>query len=86
MATFEIPLSPTPEVFSITLSGTQYSCRTNWNAIMGVWVLDLSTPEDVPVLEGIPLVAGIDLLDHDSAASPSFTDLGTTGHLYYVES
>lgn len=64
------------------------------------WVLDISDVSNNPILQGIPLVTGGDLLepfgylnlgfqliaqsDFDPSAPPTFDNLGTTGHLYVV--
>lgn len=102
MATYEIPLSPEPQKFQINLAGITYSVLLIWNDIAAVWVLDIATALEVPILRGIPLVANVDLLEPypylnfggqliaqtDNAVStpPTFNDLGTIGHLYFVTS
>lgn len=98
----EIPLLPTPQKFSIVLNNTTYQATVLWRAAdMGGWVLDLATGDvGAPIVSGIPLVTGVNLLeqyeylgiggslivqtDHDVDAVPTFDNLGSTAHLYFV--
>lgn len=66
----------------------------------GGWVLDFATAEGAPLLQGVPLVTGTDLLapyatlgfvgslvvqtDHDPGATPTSDNLGSASHLYFV--
>jgi hypothetical protein len=66
----------------------------------GGWFLDISDPNANAILSGIPLVTGIDLLeqyaylnfggqlwvvtDGDPTAIPTFSNLGSSAHLYFV--
>ena len=97
---FEIPLRNTPERFRVTLGGVEREIRTRWNVPAGCWVIDINESDGTPFLTGIPLVTGADLLeqfsdlefggqlivqtDHDTDAVPTFDNLGTLGHLYFV--
>lgn len=98
---YEIPLSPQAQTFNIALGGTTYRLTVQWNnAPTGGWVLDIADSDDVPVIAGIPLVTGIDLLeqypdagingslevqtDTDLFAVPDFSNLGKTSHLYFL--
>ncbi len=65
MATYTIPLSPEPQRFSITLAGVEYRLTVRWlETAEGGWFLDIEKPEDQkPLLMGIPLVTGCDLLE-----------------------
>ena len=98
--TYEIPLQPNAEVFDITLGAVDYVISTQWNSIGSYWVISLSLIDGTPVLSGVPLRPGVDLLaqypylnitgslyaqvDNDTDTIPSYDGLGTTGHLYYV--
>lgn len=63
MATYEIPLSPEAQTFSIDLAGVEYQLTLVWNSIANIWVLNLTTANgNSPILSGIPLVANTDLL------------------------
>lgn len=102
MATiFEIPLTPNAQKFFITLAGVQYQLRLIWRtAVEGGWFLDILTPSDAPILEGVPLITGADLLepypeknfggklyvgtDGDIDATPTYGNLGTASHLFFV--
>lgn len=97
---FEIPLSPTPQTFSLALGGTTYKVTVRWNVTASAWVLDLAQANGAAILSGVPLVTGVDLLspypylnfggalyagnDHEVDAPPGFDDLGVTSHLYWV--
>jgi hypothetical protein len=101
MSTFyEVPLVSTPQTLSIALGGATYNLTVQWNWVAQLWVLDVADVNNVPLVGGIPLVTGANLLeeyaylgfggaliattDSDPAAPPAFTGLGTTSHLYFV--
>lgn len=102
MDVYEIPLSPTPQVFSIPLSGVVYRLSFQWieSDISSGWVMNIADAQESPIVSGIPLVTGINLLDqygylgfvggmavqtdHNPDLVPTFTNLGETSHLYYV--
>lgn len=68
--------------------------------VIGGWVLDINDIRNQPIVCGIPLVTGIDLLyqykylgfggslvvssDGSPTTVPTFTNLGTISHLYFV--
>lgn len=96
----EIPLIASAQSFSISLNAVLYNLTVVWNTQSQSWTLDLADTNNVPLLQGIPLVTGCDLLeqyayigiggslyvqsDGDQTAVPTFVDLGSTGHLYFV--
>jgi hypothetical protein len=101
-AQFEIPLSSANQTLSIALNGVSYVlrfifCQTTDAA--ACWLLDINDQNDNPIVCGIPLVTGADLLGQyqylgfgfilycfsDSVSSdiPTFANLGTTSHLYF---
>lgn len=97
---FEIPLSGNAQQFNITLAGASYNMLLAWrDTDMGGWFLDISTVAGVPVLLGVPLVTGADLLaqypdkgfggvlrvttDGDPDAVPTYSNLGTQSHVYF---
>lgn len=101
MIVYEIPLTPAPQRFSISLAGTFYRLAILWrDNAQGGWVLDIATQDGTPIIGGIPLVTGCDLLaqykylglggalvvqtDHDPDAVPTFANLGVQGRLYFV--
>lgn len=97
---YEIPLSPEPQRFTIQLSGTFYQLTVRWNIPASAWVLDIANEDGDPMIAGIPLVTGVNLLeqyayvgipgelrvqtDTDKNAVPTYANLGTLGHLFYV--
>ena len=98
----EVPLSGLPERFTITLAGRTLGFRLTYaNVFEAGWLLDISDGNTGdPIISGIPLVTGTDLLgqyqylglnfalfvatDSDPDAVPVFGTLGTTSHLYAV--
>lgn len=68
----------------------------------GGWFLDIADSQNNRILSGIPLVTGCNLLeqyayvgiggelwvqsDLDAGAVPTYANLGTTSHLYFVTS
>ena len=102
MATyFNIPLQPQPQTFSIILSGTEYTFTLQYrNVEDGGWTLDIADSDNNPIVQGVPLVTGANLLEKyaylgfvgalwvqtqsDPDAVPTFENLGTDGLLYYV--
>lgn len=101
MSIYEIPLTPDPQVFTITLSGTVYQLTVQYRNIdQGGWVLDIADNAGNPIVQGIPLVTGADLLSQykhlgfagglyvqttdNPDAVPTFDNLGTGAHLYWV--
>lgn len=98
--TYEIPLIPSAQSFSITLSNVNYNVLIVWNNVAKCWCIDFSDANQVLILSSIPLVTGVDLLlpypnlnfggklfaetDHNLTTPPTFDNLGITGHLYWV--
>lgn len=98
MAFFKIPLNPFPETFSITINNVEYTGMTRWNAVQGCWMVSLANTNNVPILQNIPVIPGVNLLDqfdylnlgvkmaalldYDPATVPPFESLGTTGNVY----
>lgn len=101
MAFFEIPLTPQPQKFSIQLGQVTYNMRVFWcDAPTGGWVVDINDSDDIPIINGVPLVTGANLLeqldylnipgqlivqtDFDVNAVPTFGNLGVQSHLYFI--
>lgn len=57
----EIPLSATCQQFTVSLSGRVWQMRLIWRDAAG-WVLDMLNASGDPVITGIPLIPGTDLL------------------------
>jgi len=97
---YEIPLTNAAQKINIALGGTTYALNVVWNDQAQVWVVDISDTSGNLIIGGIPLVTGVDLLgqyeyldfggqlvaqtDFDLTAPPSYTNLGSTGHLYFL--
>ena len=100
MAEFLIPLTNIPQEFSISLSNREVTIFQRWNEWSG-WVIDLSdTATTTPIIAGLPLVTGCDLLepfpelgfigsllvytDGNSMSIPTIDNLGLDSNLYYM--
>jgi hypothetical protein len=97
---FLVPLQPFPQTFNIMLSGTQYTITYKWNVMNGSWVIDIGDVSNNPIVTGVPLITGADLMAQleylglggalivqsqtDPDAIPTETDLGSTANLFYV--
>jgi hypothetical protein len=101
MSVFRIPLIPAPQKFTATLGGVDYNLTFKYQNVQdGGWTLDIADTSDNPILQGIPLVTGADLLAQydylnfggsifvqttsDPNAVPTFENLGTDGNVYWV--
>jgi hypothetical protein len=102
MSLYKIPLSPKPQTFNITLADNEYQMTVRWNASLGSesWIFDIATADNgTPIVGGIPLVTGVDLLgpyEHmdfggalvcysgNSDAIPTFENLGVDNELLFV--
>jgi hypothetical protein len=96
----QVPLIPSPQTLSISLAGTSYNVTVRWNDAIQAWVMDLATNAGDKILSGIPLVTGEDLLapfgylnlggqlivqtDNNIDAVPTFTNLGSSGNLFFL--
>lgn len=64
MPIYEIPLSPDPQSFSITLGATEYRLSLLYlDTEEGGWLLDIGDTNGNAIVNGIPLVTGHDLLE-----------------------
>jgi hypothetical protein len=94
-----IPLLSTNQRLSITLSGVLYNLNVYWCRPAQAWILDMADVSGVPILSGVALVTGSDLLaqysylgipgqllvqsSETTLAMPTFTNLGQQSNLYY---
>lgn len=99
---FEIPLLPTPQSITIQLVNVTYTMIAMWNTVANAWVLNIADINQVPIVSGIPLITGANLLeqydylnfggalfvqtDNDVDAVPTFDNLGINGHLFFITS
>jgi hypothetical protein len=98
---FQVPVQTTGQTFTVTLSGVIYTFTIQYrNVPEAGWVLDIGDANNNPLVQGIPLITGADLLAQytylgfvgglyvqtttDPDAVPTFTNLGTDGQVYYV--
>lgn len=100
MTTYEIPLTPEAQTFSIDLAGVTYSCHLLWNGVSNSWTLDIADENDNAILSGISVVSNADLLapyphlnfggqliaqtDTDPDEIINYESLGVSGHIYFV--
>lgn len=98
----EIPLLPSQaQSFQIALASITYTLTLTWDdEPQGGWMMDIGDENNAPILQGVPLVTGADLLaqytylgfpgtlivqtDHDVNAVPTFDNLGVNSHLYFT--
>jgi len=59
---WEIPLSPRAQRMVIDMGGIEYTLHFNYNRVSQTWIMDVHDANDVPFINGIPLVTGTDLL------------------------
>eukprot|EP01037_Dinobryon_pediforme_P020830 gene20830-21542_t len=98
---YEIPLQPAAQVMSIQLGTVTHQLSLQYRDISeGGWILDIADDAGEPIVCGIPLVTGVDLLaqyshlgiggglfvvtDGDTYAVPTYANLGQTAHLYWT--
>ena len=100
MSSYEIPLRSAFDSFGITLASVSYRLTLVWR--LTTWFLDIADVAGNKIVSGIPLITGADLLaqhpeagiggalyvvtDHDTDAQPTYANLGTGSHLYFVVS
>lgn len=96
----EIPLSGKSQTFQVVILNITYVFTLIWRDAAGEWVLDIADINSNPIVQGLPLVTGCDLLgqytylglgfqlwvatDGDPDAVPTYDNLGTQSHLYVV--
>jgi hypothetical protein len=98
---YEVPLSGQPQSFQVTMVGVTYSMSITYrDALNGGWMLDIADVSGNPLVAGIPLVTGANLVaqyaylgftaelrvasDGVLDAVPTFDNLGTLSHLYFA--
>lgn len=48
--------------FRVGLSGVQYTFTIRYNSRMARWILDLADAQETPIITGVPLLIGLNLL------------------------
>lgn len=100
MIPYEIPLTPQPQRFLISLGGVDYELTVSWCGPASAWTLDIRSADGSDIVVGISMVTGVDLLgqykhlglpgqlvaqsDVDLDRVPDFGSLGVSGHLYFL--
>jgi len=100
MPAYEIPLSPKAQLVTVQLAGVKRKLNFYWNPTSECWFMDVMDDVSTPLIMGIPVVTGLDLLeqfaymnlggsivvqtDHGPLLNPTFENLGVTGHVFFV--
>jgi hypothetical protein len=58
----EIPLSPRPQIFQLTLRGVTYTWQLYWLVPTRTWVVNINDAAGTPIINGLPLLPGSNLL------------------------
>ena len=100
MTRYEIPLGPSQRTMTIALQGGVYQLRFFYaDAPEAGWTLDISDSVGNPILCGVAVVPGVDLLspyaylgiggklfvvtDQADGSPPSYSSFGVNSHVYY---
>lgn len=66
---YELPMtSDASQEFISTIDGVKYLFRVQLNVRSDIWTIDVNTVGDVPIIAGMPLVMGVDLLSTERFA------------------
>jgi hypothetical protein len=95
-----VPLTPQNQLLSISMNGVTYTLIVKWNRFSNSWILYIQDDQQNPILSGLPLVTGCDLLEqfaylgiggafvvqssNDPYEVPDYASLGTVGNLYFL--
>lgn len=95
----EIPLKKNNQEMNILLSGTVYHLIIKHNEYCG-WVLDVMSQAKTPILTGIPIVYGVDILEQyqyigingvlvfycdDPESEKEQSELGRKNRIYFAQ-
>ncbi|WFQ80512.1 hypothetical protein PXH59_05090 [Xenorhabdus sp. SF857] len=95
----EIPVLNGNQLFDIQLGGIEYRMRIQYRGIAG-WILDIMRPNGEPIVMGIPLVFGVDILEryrylgfngnlifmnHNPKNETNGEELGSSNRLYFIK-
>lgn len=100
MTIFEIPLRSRAQKIKTEINGLEYGMFFRWNKASNCWIMDISNSDDTPLLSGVPLITGADLLEQfeylglgvkmvaltigDIDAVPTFDNAGVEGKLFFA--
>lgn len=101
MSVFLIPFLPAqPQTLQVSIGGVTYTMKIRFCIPAQCWMLDLSDVSGNPIIQGIPLITGTDLLsqyayldlgfsllvqtNNEANAVPTFANFGTQGLVYIL--
>lgn len=99
---YEIPLIAKAQTFKISLAGVYYWLTVKFNSYSSNWNISIADVNKVVLLDNIPLLSGVNLLEQfkhfniggtlicktDNAvdANPTYNNLGGLSHVYFITS
>lgn len=101
LTNFLIPLVNVPQTFNIDLAGVTYNLTCRWNdSFEAGWLLDIADSAQNPIVSGLPLITGANVLagldylgidgtlfvftNGDPNAVPTLDNLGIDSNLYFT--
>lgn len=97
---YQIPFSAQAQTFRITLGTLDYQLTQRFSTAAQAWVLDVDDADGNPLVHGLLLITGADLLsqfkhlgipgqmivqtDGSVDTVPDYQSMGASGHVYYV--
>ncbi|KPH79314.1 phage baseplate plug family protein [Bosea vaviloviae] len=99
--TSEFPLRPEAQTMTVELGAVEYVVRFGWaDTTDGGWFIDISAYDGAPLLRGLPLTAGENVLqqfdylgipgeirvqtDGNDLVEPSYSNLGSNGKVLFI--
>lgn len=100
MNAYEIPLTPSQnQTASVVILNVTYSFTVQWRNAVQTWFLDIADDAGNPLVQGIALITGSDLLHQHQylelggglfvvcdagTDAPTFDNLGSSAHLIFA--
>ena len=100
MPVYNVPLTNKNQTLQTSLLGITYILTVRWNALANLWYLDINDANNTPILNGVPMTAGVNLLKQfaylgingalvaQNVSNPNLpigeADLGVTGFLLFI--
>lgn len=70
MSMYELPMNDEPsQEFTCEIDGNSYLFRIQLNVRGDLWTMDVSSSDDEPILQGVALTLGVDLLSNERFTS-----------------
>lgn len=99
--TYEFPLRAEAQLIQIQLGEVEYRVRFGWgDTTDGGWFMDIADADDVPIVRGLALTAGENVLqqfdylgiageirvqtDGDDLVEPTYANLGSNGKVLFI--